>query len=113
MALPLSPRAVNRQARIPADKMAATKPAASKPFKAADDKYAPPPPKIVQDPSGQQYHTGRELGKGGFAICYEASLKGDDPSAPKIALKIVKAHMPAKKMEEKARGSPHEHHLHL
>ena len=46
---------------------------------------------------------GKELGKGGFAICYEGTLVGQKrgTKAGKFALKIVKAKMALKKMEEK------------
>lgn len=44
---------------------------------------------------------GRELGKGGFAICYEGTLLGHKHETNKFALKIVKAKMGVKKMEEK------------
>ena len=46
---------------------------------------------------------GKELGKGGFAICYEGTLAGQKygSRSTKFALKIVKAKMGMKKMEEK------------
>ena len=45
---------------------------------------------------------GRELGKGGFAICYEGTLLGQKYGKNStFALKIVKAKMGLKKMEEK------------
>lgn len=71
--------------------------------------HAPPPPdSVIQPPGtdgapGQQYITGRCLGKGGFAICYEGKLvgrkvKGKDQI---FALKIVKSIVGQKRMQEK------------
>ena len=122
MATPLSPRSVNiRPTLAPVKSYASTqrqKPSTSDPKtlstavskkteKAKD--HAPPPPQFVIQPPGpngiksEKYETGRELGKGGFAICYEAKLVGKKHGTdPKIvALKIVKAKMGIKKMEEK------------
>lgn len=67
------------------------------------DHPPPPPAEVVEPPSsdrmdGAIYQTGRLLGKGGFAICYEGQLAG---TKQKYALKIVKSHMPQKKMETK------------
>ncbi|TEY85188.1 hypothetical protein BOTCAL_0016g00420 [Botryotinia calthae] len=96
----LSPRDVNTNIR--------TKPAVQKPApptKLAREKdHPPPPPSEVPEPpcsdrkDGSIYKTGRCLGKGGFAICYEGLLKG---TRKKYALKIVKSHMSQKKMEQK------------
>lgn len=96
----LSPRDVNTNIR--------TKPMAQKappPAKLAREKdHPPPPPSEVPEPpcsdrkNGSIYKTGRCLGKGGFAICYEGQLKG---TRKKYALKIVKSHMSQKKMEQK------------
>ncbi|KAI9640992.1 Cell cycle serine/threonine-protein kinase cdc5/MSD2 [Ciborinia camelliae] len=96
----LSPRDVNANIR--------TKPAVQKappPAKLAREKdHPPPPPSEVPEPpcsdrpNGSIYKTGRCLGKGGFAICYEGQLKG---TRKKCALKIVKSHMSQKKMEQK------------
>ncbi|KAK6613988.1 plk plk-unclassified protein kinase [Botrytis cinerea] len=78
----LSPRDVNTNIR--------TKPAVQK--------AAPQP--SYQEKRITLHHrlTGRCLGKGGFAICYEGLLKG---TRKKYALKIVKSHMSQKKMEQK------------
>ncbi|KAL8639095.1 MAG: hypothetical protein Q9228_003827 [Teloschistes exilis] len=71
--------------------------------------HAPPPPKtVIQPPEvpgtlSVQYRTGRELGKGGFAICYEGRQCNGDNGGKTYALKIVKAAMTQKKMEEKFR----------
>jgi hypothetical protein len=66
--------------------------------------HPPPPPGEVKEPpssdrrNGAIYQTGKCLGKGGFAICYEGQLAG---AKQKYALKIVKSYMPQKKMEQK------------
>lgn len=98
----LSPRDINAQIRV--------KPSAPKqkapPAKLSQkekDHPAPPPEEVREPPSsdrknGAIYKTGRLLGKGGFAICYEGQLAG---TKRKYALKIVKSYMPQKKMEQK------------
>jgi hypothetical protein len=100
----LSPRDANAPIRNkqPAQKLKAP---ASKPTQKEKD-HPPPPPDEVQEPpssdrkDGAIYQTGRLLGRGGFAICYEARLSGTKQT---YALKIVKSHMPQKKMEQKVR----------
>ena len=98
----LSPRDVNANLRV---KQAATKskaPAAKLSQKEKD--HPQPPPENVQEPpssdkpKGTTYKTGRLLGKGGFAICYEGEQA---ETKQRYALKIVKSHMPQKKMEQK------------
>ncbi|TQV95906.1 hypothetical protein V2A60_001072 [Cordyceps javanica] len=102
----LSPRDANAQ-RMPKPP---TKPAdggktkTAAQLKAAKDKMhpAPPPPEVLEPsssehPNGAVYQVGKLLGKGGFAICYNAHLQ---PSNKVYALKIVRSHMPAK-MEQK------------
>ena len=89
-------------------------PAAAKPKTAASKQrekdHPPPPPAEVLEPfsadrpNGAVYQTGRLLGKGGFAICHEGVLAG---TRQIYALKIVKAMMPQKKMEQKVRTSLH------
>lgn len=78
--------------------------------KAAKEKeYAPPPPEwVIQPPTlggvvCEKFKIGRQLGKGGFAICYEGELKSTRKGSHKgvFALKIVRAKMSQKKMEEK------------
>ena len=101
---PLSPRVVNQQARKPsADHVKTIKTAPT------DDKYAPAPPALLTDPNGKSYKTGRKLGQGGFAICFEAEYASRLPAEPevlphssKVALKIVKTKM-NKKVEDKVR----------
>ena len=100
MAEPLSPRAVNRQSKQP--------PPAKIDSANKDKNHAPPPPKVVSEPGGDigvKYETGKLLGKGGFAICYEGTIVGHKygKNLPKFALKIVKSKMGMKKMEEKVR----------
>jgi hypothetical protein len=101
----LSPRDANAGIRA---KQATTKskaPPAKLPQKEKD--HPPPPPENVKEPpssdqpNGATYKTGRLLGKGGFAICYEGEHAG---IKQRYALKIVKSHMPQKKMEQKVRN---------
>ena len=63
-----------------------------------DAKYAPPPPTEISDGT-QAYTVGHKLGRGGFAICYQAQVQN---SKQMVALKVVKTQM-AKKVEEKFR----------
>lgn len=83
--------------------------------KAAKEKeYAPPPPDwVIQPPISrgglaEKFWTGRLLGKGGFAICYEGELRSKKQGANKtvFALKIVKAQMSQRKMEDKVCINP-------
>jgi tRNA A-37 threonylcarbamoyl transferase component Bud32 len=98
----LSPRDANAHLRVkqPAPK---TKPPIPKVSQKEKD-HPPPPPAEVREPpcsdrrSGAIYRTGKCLGKGGFAICYEGQLAGTKQI---YALKIVKSYMPVKKMEQK------------
>ena len=56
----------------------------------------------------EKFKTGRLLGKGGFAICYEGELKSKEKRSIRkalFALKIVRSKMSQKKMEEKVRGN--------
>jgi hypothetical protein len=100
----LSPRDANAHIRVKqqAPKSKPQAPAAKLPQKEKD--HPPPPPEEVREPpssdrkDGAIYKTGRLLGRGGFAICYEGQLAG---TKQKYALKIVKSHMPQKKMEQK------------
>lgn len=67
---------------------------------AVSKNHADPPPPVVTEPEdgGEQYAIGGFLGKGGFAVCYEGSLARNGRV---YAMKVVKSHMPQKKMEEK------------
>ena len=107
---PLSPRNVNIQSK--------SKTAMKAEAQAADLKKAalqrekslaePPPPFLVQPPVeygslSEKYRVGAHLGKGGFAICYEGELQCRTPGKRNkvYALKVVKAKMTQKKMEDK------------
>jgi serine/threonine protein kinase len=91
MPQPLSPVSGNRQ-KAPPPTTAAT---ATNPV---DSKYAPPPPGEISDGT-RTYEVGPKLGRGGFAMCYEAKVQSSGES---VALKVVKTQM-ARKVEEKFR----------
>lgn len=98
----LSPRDANAhlRAKQPAPK---SKPPVPKVAQKEKDHPPPPPPEVREPPcsdrrNGAIYRTGKCLGKGGFAICYEGHQAG---TKQLYALKIVKSHMPMKKMEQK------------
>lgn len=98
----LSPRDANAQVRV---KKAMQKAKAPPPPALKREKdHPPPPPSEVHEPpsndrkDGATYQTGRLLGKGGFAICYEGCLASTKQT---FAFKIVKSQMPQKKMEQK------------
>ena len=100
----LSPRDVNANIRTKQHAAKFNAPIAKLTPKEKDHPPAPPP-EVREPPSsdrkdGAVYHTGRLLGKGGFAICYEGQISGTKQI---YALKIVKSHMPLKKMEQKVR----------
>jgi serine/threonine protein kinase len=95
----LSPRDANARPKVHDLK---TKPTAQLKANKEKEHPPPPPPNVTEPPSsdredGAVYQVGKLLGKGGFAICYEAVLAG---TRKKYALKIVKRKMPAK-MEQK------------
>ena len=114
----LSPRSANIQV-IPrltrqkemAEEEAKRAEAAKKALK--EKEYAPVPPEwVLQPPISQgglaeKFRVGRCIGKGGFAMCYEGELRnkiqGQDRKI--FALKVVKAKMSQKKMEEKVSPS--------
>lgn len=99
----LSPRDVNAHMRAAKQAAAKLKPPVPKLSQKEKD-HPPPPPAEVREPpcpdrrNGAIYKTGRCLGKGGFAICYEGQLAG---TKQLYALKIVKSYMPVKKLEQK------------
>ncbi len=76
-----------------------------------EKEYAPAPPEWVLQPPinggglAEKFQTGKCIGRGGFAICYEGWLRNKKQGAEKslYALKVVKANMSQKKMEEKVR----------
>ncbi|KAK4693803.1 hypothetical protein P7C71_g3657, partial [Lecanoromycetidae sp. Uapishka_2] len=74
-----------------------------------EKEYAPAPPEWVLQPPvsngglAEKFQTGKCIGRGGFAMCYEGWLRNKKQGTGKTlyALKIVKAVMSQKKMEEK------------
>lgn len=98
----LSPRDANAQVKVKQVAQKA-KAAPAQALKREKDHPPPPPSEVHEPPSsdrkdGAVYYTGRCLGKGGFAICYEGQLAGTKQT---FALKVVKSQMPQKKMEQK------------
>ncbi|KAI9680097.1 MAG: Cell cycle serine/threonine-protein kinase cdc5/MSD2 [Caeruleum heppii] len=104
---PLSPRSANlplRQVTSKKDKLEA-KAATTRKLQRQKD-HPPPPPPQIHEPNalngrrGERYSTGKFLGKGGFAICYEGELQDrqSQPSGHRYALKIVKTVMNQTKM---------------
>lgn len=101
----LSPRDVNARIRINHPVNQVVKPSTNPLKSTHKDKDHPPPPpsEVIEPPSFSQkvgviYKTGQLLGRGGFAVCYEGQ---NTETRQKYALKIVKSHMPQKKMEQK------------
>ncbi|KAL9598906.1 MAG: hypothetical protein Q9219_004171 [cf. Caloplaca sp. 3 TL-2023] len=101
----LSPRSVNIQMKQRTIQPKTTEQEVK--FTKPKDHASPPPSMVLQPPGSPgeltvQYRIGKELGKGGFAICYEGQQRGLH-GGQTYALKIVKAFMAQKKMEEKFR----------
>src|SRR5258708_5864468 len=65
-----------------------------------DDRWRPPSSISEPGSAPETYVTGRKLGKGGFAVCFEGRSK---TTAEVFALKVVKAKVEQKKMMEKFR----------
>ena len=63
-----------------------------------DDKWRPNPTITEPGPTGETYVTGKKLGKGGFAVCFEGKL---DNTSEVFALKVVKSFVEQKKQLEK------------
>ena len=117
----LSPRSTNIQPKPKPSKVKEKEVADEEEKKKAEaakkkeKEYAPPPPEWVLQPPlmkgglAEKFRTGKCLGKGGFAICYEGELRNKGRGAGKttFALKIVKTFMNLKKMEDKACQSCH------
>ena len=63
-----------------------------------DEKWRPA--NIVREPGakGDAYLTGKKLGRGGFAVCFEGR---SEQSKEIFALKVVKSHVEQKKQLEK------------
>ncbi|KAL8946727.1 MAG: hypothetical protein Q9222_006919 [Ikaeria aurantiellina] len=102
----LSPRSTNVQSKPQTLHKQVVESEAAK-FVKPKDHASPPPSLVIQPPQvvgglTVQYRIGKELGKGGFAICYEGQQRGTH-GGQTYALKIVKATMAQKKMEEKFR----------
>ena len=108
----LSPRNPN----VPARQRTAMKDQESKPKPKAkaeeknvnpdkiDDRWRPPTQVVEPGANPETYLTGRKLGKGGFAVCFEATIKSTKADQPQlVALKVVKAKIEQKKMAEKFR----------
>lgn len=102
----LSPRSTNQlikpkpnTERKKTEKYAATSPE-KKTSSSTSKNHADPPPSVVAEPEdgGEKYSMGAFLGKGGFAVCYEGTLSRNGRM---FAMKVVRSHMPQKKMEEK------------
>ena len=109
----LSPRSANIQVKPGKKDQLEAKAAAVR--KAQREREHPPqPPEEIREPNntrgepGLRYRTGKYLGKGGFAVCYEGELldRQSRSTGQKYALKIVKSQMSQKKMEEKVKNSP-------
>ena len=89
--------------------------AAARKIQKEKDHAGPPPYLVVQSEGSdgipkETFETGHLLGKGGFAICYQARLVGlkykKIPEESRVfALKIVKANFAQKRMQDKVNGS--------
>lgn len=83
--------------RKPVDKKAAAARTARTEM-ASKNLPATPPPEVTEPGEDQeQYITGGYLGKGGFAICYQGTLKRNRRV---FAMKVVRSDMP-RKMQDK------------
>ena len=100
----LSPRSANvpikSQSNMKKTKMETQKRPAEKnhnPDK-IEDKWRPAD--VIREPGleGDTYITGKKLGKGGFAVCFEGRSR---KTSEIYALKVVKSHMEQKKQLEK------------
>lgn len=65
-----------------------------------DEKWRPTSVIKEPGPDGDAYVTGKKLGRGGFAVCFEGR---SERSREVFALKIVKSHVEQKKQLEKVR----------
>ncbi|KAI4205630.1 MAG: hypothetical protein LQ346_001414 [Caloplaca aetnensis] len=102
----LSPRSANIQMKPKTIQRKVVEQEAMK-FSRPKDHASQPPALVIQPvetPGGLtvQYSIGQVLGKGGFAICYEGQQRGRH-GGKIYALKVVKATMAQKKMEDKFR----------
>ncbi|KAL8774839.1 MAG: hypothetical protein Q9209_000778 [Squamulea sp. 1 TL-2023] len=106
MVIPLSPRSTNIQSK-PRDLQKKVVEREAVKLSKQKDHAPPPPPVVIQPPEAHEgptveYQTGRELGKGGFAICYEGRPRRAT-GGQTYALKIVKASMAQKNNRQKFR----------
>ena len=112
----LSPRSANIQVKPKVIRQKESADDEAKRIEAAkkaqkEKEYAPAPPEWVLQPPinkgelAEKFQTGKCIGKGGFAMCYEGWLRNKRKGADKslYALKVVRANMSQKKMEEKVR----------
>lgn len=67
-----------------------------------EDKWRPADIVREPGPAGDAYATGRKLGKGGFAVCFEGRSQ---KTSEIYALKVVKSHVEQKKQLEKVRSA--------
>jgi serine/threonine protein kinase len=111
----LSPRSTNVKLRPmkmgviggkePVETRAEVKAEVKKPAK----EHAPPPPSEVVEPIQDDgshtttYQSGKLLGKGGFAVCYEGRNK---KTGQVFALKVVKSRMSQQRMADKVSCDP-------
>ncbi|KAF7510707.1 hypothetical protein GJ744_006073 [Endocarpon pusillum] len=65
-----------------------------------DEKWRPAAVIKEPEPEGDTYLTGKKLGRGGFAVCFEGR---SERTAEIFALKVVKSHVEQKKQLEKFR----------
>ncbi len=105
----LSPRSANIQMKPRTIQRKVVEQEAMK-FSRPKDHASQPPALVIQpveSPGGLtvQYSIGQVLGKGGFAICYEGKQRGRH-GGKIYALKVVKATMAQKKMEDKVHKLP-------
>jgi len=112
----LSPRSANIQVKPKVIRQKESADDEAKRIEAAkkaqkEKEYAPAPPEWVLQPPinkgglAEKFQTGKCIGKGGFAMCYEGWLRNKRQGADRslYALKVVRANMSQKKMEEKVR----------
>lgn len=100
----LSPRSTNLPMKAPAafkktNIDTRTKPASSViNLDKIDEKWRPAAVIKEPEPEGDAYLTGRKLGRGGFAVCFEGR---SERTREIFALKVVKSHVEQKKQLEK------------
>ncbi|KKY26475.1 putative serine threonine protein [Phaeomoniella chlamydospora] len=63
-----------------------------------EDNWRPAAVVVEPEPDLEVYHTGRKLGKGGFAVCFEGTLKR---TGQLFAMKVVKSRVEQKKQLDK------------